>query len=129
MKLHPCGCIFPLSQEIIEAVTSGKLEAIGGAGDAEIWGAFKGWVRHTFPEWVPEARSLPCWSLPWELTGTDISGVTQLHCTKQVSHPKGWVLVASQSPREDWVTRTRERKLSREDSKCPLVANRLGLEP
>lgn len=55
MKLHPCGCIFPLSQEIIEAVTSGKLEAIGGAGDAEIWGAFKGWVRHTFPEWVPEA--------------------------------------------------------------------------
>lgn len=30
-ELHPCGCIFPLSQEIIQAVTSGKLEAIGGA--------------------------------------------------------------------------------------------------
>lgn len=43
-ELHPCGCIFPLSQEITKAVTSGKLEAIGGAGGHRDPGQHsKGW--------------------------------------------------------------------------------------
>lgn len=105
MELHPCGCIFPLSQKIIEAVTSGKLEAIGGAGAAEIRVAFKGLVRHTFPERVPEALSAPLVSASGELTGSDISGVTRLSYTNQVSHPKqgekGWILGGKLVPKEE----------------------------
>ena len=83
-ELHPCGCIFPLSQGIMGAVTSGKLEAIGGAGvggGTEIPGSFQRVGETHFPERVPEALSAPLVSASRELTGSDISGgyPTELH--------------------------------------------------
>lgn len=113
MELHPCGCIFPLSHEIIEAVTSGKLEAIGGAGGAEIPGSIQGFGETRFPERVPGALSAPLISASGELTGSDISGVTRLSCTNWVFHPKqgeragSWV--ASRSLRKEQSHTNEER--------------------
>lgn len=81
--LHPCGCIFPLSQEIMEAVTHRKLEAIGwGCRDPR--SCSKG-ERHISLSQSPLHILVSGTS---ELTRTDISRVVQLGCTHQVSHPK-----------------------------------------
>lgn len=93
MELHPCGCIFPLSQEIIEAVTSGKLEAIAGAGAAEIPGRTRSAAETHVPRAGSRGTSAPPVSAVGAQTEADISGVTRLRRTEQSEgkglHP-GW---------------------------------------
>lgn len=83
--------------------------------DTEIPGSIQRIGETHLPERVPGTLSTPLVSASGELTGSDISGPTQLSYTNQVSHPqqraeKARARVASRFLRKAWRDANQGRK-------------------